>query len=57
MGSWPERLVNRQQKKGDTKFGEVGWVPIKSSLMSYGENLDFLSVIGNNYRVSIKGVS
>lgn len=49
--------MNRQQKKGDTKFGEVGWVPIKSSLMSYGENLDFLSAIGNNYRVSIKGVS
>lgn len=56
MGEWPEWLVNGQQEKGE-KFGKMSWVFIKSGLISYGENLGFLRVIGNNGRVAIRGVS
>lgn len=44
--------MNGQQEKGGEKFGKI-----KSGLISYGENLDFLTVLGNNCRVAIRGVS
>lgn len=54
MGEWLEWLVSRGQEKGVRSLEK--WVHIKLGFISYGENLESLSVIGNNCRVSIRGV-
>lgn len=45
-----------EQRAGKEVRSLEKWVHIKLGFISYGENLVSLSVIGNNGRVSIRGV-